>query len=103
MAGAPLGNQNAAKGRRWSKAVERAVDAWPERAVSLEINRGIDNMAYEFVREMVTTKDIAFFREFGDRIDGKAPQAIVGDDELPPVVRGVIALMKPDGTQGEGE
>jgi hypothetical protein len=101
---APLGNQNAVKGRRWSKAIERAVDAWPERAISLEINKGLDKMAYEFVARMVETKDIAFYREFGDRIDGKAPQAIVGDDELPPVIRGVVTLVKPDGTSGgEGE
>jgi hypothetical protein len=100
---APLGNQNAVKGRRWSKAIERAVDAWPERAISLEINKGLDKMAYEFVARMVETKDIAFYREFGDRIDGKAPQAIVGDDELPPVIRGVVTLVKPDEPQGEGE
>jgi hypothetical protein len=101
---APLGNQNAVKGRRWSKAIERAVDAWPERAISLEINKGLDKMAYEFVARMVETKDIAFYREFGDRIDGKAPQAIVGDDELPPVIRGVVTLVKPEGgSGGEGE
>jgi len=101
--GAPFGNHNAAKGRRWAKAVERAVDAWPERAVSLEVNKGIDNMAWEFVREMVTTKDIAFFREFGDRIDGKAVQAseISGPDGGALQLRGVISLVKPDG-DGEG-
>jgi hypothetical protein len=95
--GAPLGNQNAVKGRRWAKAVERAVDAWPGRAVSLEVNRGIDNAAFEFVAQMMADKDIAFFREFGDRMDGKPAQAIVGDDEHPPVIRGAVVLVKPEG------
>jgi len=96
--GAPFGNQNAVKGRRWAKAVERAVDAWPERAVSLEVNKGIDNMAWEFVREMVTTKDIAFFREFGDRIDGKAVQAseISGPDGGPLAVEARVKLVRPE-------
>lgn len=81
MAGAPLGNQNAVKGRRWSKAIERAMEAYPERAVSLECNKGIDAAAYEFVHKMMVEKDLGFFKEFGDRSDGKAPQAIVGGDE----------------------
>lgn len=82
MAGAPLGNQNAAKGRQWSKAIERAIQAWPDRPVSLEINRGIDNAAFEFVRQMYLQSDVAWFREMGDRIDGKPAQAIGGDPEL---------------------
>lgn len=96
---APLGNQNAVKGRRWAKAIERAVDAWPERAISLEINKGIDNMAYAFVAKMVAENDIAFFREFGDRIDGKPKQAIVGGDEedLPVQIAARITLKKPEG------
>lgn len=30
--------------------------------------------------------DLAAIREFADRIDGRVPQAIVGDDDHPPVV-----------------
>ncbi len=96
MAGAPVGNQNAAKGRRWSKAIDRALQAWPNRAVSLEINRGIDEAAFEFVSKLMAEKDLGFFRELGDRIDGKPPQAIVGDDDHPPLaVKGVLELVRP--------
>ena len=91
--GGQPGNQNARNGKRWRHAIERAVDAWPERAVSLEVNRGIDNAAFAFVARMMETQDIAFFREFGDRLDGKPAQAIVGDDQMPPVRVGVIKLI----------
>ena len=77
--GAPFGNQNGKKGRRWANAVERAVNAWPARAIGLDVNKGIDEAAYEFVSKMMSEKDIAFFREFGDRLDGKPAQAIIGD------------------------
>lgn len=83
MAGAPQGNQNAKKGRRWANAVERAVEAYPNKAVSLESNKGIDAAAYEFVHTMMVDKDIGFFKEFGDRLDGKPAQAIIGDPDNP--------------------
>lgn len=95
---APLGNQNAAKGRRWSNAVERAMNAYPEKPVSLEVNKGLDEAAFEFVRRMMLEKDLGFFREFGDRIDGKPAQAIVGDSDADPInaiVNGCITLVKP--------
>lgn len=94
--GAPLGNTNAARGRRWRHAVERAVDAYPERPQGLEVNKGIDEMAFLFVQKMAAEKDISFFREFGDRIDGKPPQAIVGDEEHPSLFEGVLKLVRPE-------
>jgi hypothetical protein len=79
--GGQPGNTNAAKGRRWSNAIERALASFPEKPVSLTANRGIDDAAHEFVAKLMAEKDIGFFRELGDRLDGKPPQAIVGDDE----------------------
>jgi hypothetical protein len=32
--------------------------------------------------------DVAAIKEIGDRLDGKVPQAIVGDEEHPPVIPG---------------
>lgn len=94
---APLGNQNAVKGKRWAKAIERAMDAWPERPVSLEINKGIDSAAFEFVAKLMQEKDLGFFKELGDRFDGKAHQAIVGDDDLPPIKHeATVRYVKPD-------
>ena len=85
--GAPLGNQNAVKGRKWSQAIERALAAYPAKPLSLEVNRGIDEAAFEFVAKLMDGKDIGFFRELGDRIDGKAPQALIGGGEDDPPIR----------------
>lgn len=74
--GAPIGNTNAAKARRWSNAIERAIDAYPDEPVSLSINKGLDKAAVVFVAEMMAKKDATFFKEFGDRIDGKAAQQV---------------------------
>jgi hypothetical protein len=90
---APLGNQNAAKGRRWANAVERAMNAWPEKPVSLEINKGLDEAAFEFVKQMMLDKDLGFFREFGDRIDGKPAQAIIGGGEDDPPLKAVTEVV----------
>lgn len=84
---APYGNQNARKAKIWRNAIDRALAAWPERCVSLEVNKGLDEAAYLFVNELMTKKDLGFFKEFGDRIDGKPAQAIIGGDEDDPAIR----------------
>ncbi len=90
---APLGNQNARKAKKWADAVNRAVDAWPDRVVTaLECNKGIDNVAHSFVSAMMRTEDISFYREFGDRLDGKAAQAIIGDADADPIQVQNIAI-----------
>lgn len=75
---AQVGNQNAAKGARWREAIERAIEAWPEayEGGSNELMRGINAAAHAFVKQMMTDGDIAFFREFGDRLDGKPKQTM---------------------------
>lgn len=96
--GAPLGNQNAAKARKWSKAIERAAEAWPGKAVSLEVNRGLDAAAYEFVAKLMEEKDLGYFKEFGDRMEGKPAQTLIhnGDEDGGPVnVEARIRLVKP--------
>lgn len=83
--GAPLGNQNAAKGKRWAAAVERALarkvtgEAAPT-DVS-DTMRGVDAAADLFVAQMFADKDLGYFKELGDRLDGKPAQALtVGND-----------------------
>ncbi len=76
--GAPLGNQNAAKGKRWAAAIERALERkatgsrQPEDVSDLI--RGIDAAADLFVGQMFDAKDLGYFKEFGDRLDGKPTQ-----------------------------
>lgn len=64
----------------------RAVEAWPDLPDCTDCNdfmRGINMAAHGFVGKMMAEKDISFFREFGDRLDGKPAQTIQGDPENP--------------------
>lgn len=73
--GGQPGNQNAAKGRRWRDAIDRALAKRSKATATQELDR----LAEKFLDD-VEAQGIAGFREFGDRLDGKAPQAIVGAD-----------------------
>lgn len=78
--GAPLGNQNAAKGKRWAAAIERAIDRWeagkPVPTDTSEVVRGLDLAAAHFVAGLFQNNDLGYFKELGDRIDGKPKQQI---------------------------
>lgn len=92
---AQIGNQNAAKGARWRDAVEKAVDHYPEKynPGKNEKASGIFEAAYMFVCKMMEDGDIAFFKEFGDRIDGKPKQTQdinMGGEVVTQVTRKVI-------------
>lgn len=87
-AGAPIGNQNAAKAKRWEAAICRALAAWPNPPDSTDCNdfmRGINEAAYKFVANTMAANEVGFYRELGDRLDGKPAQAIVGDADAEPV------------------
>lgn len=102
--GAPIGNTNARRGRQWTKAIERAVEAWPNRVLSLPSQKGIDDLAYDFVGKMREEKDLGFYREFGDRLEGKPAQVIIGDASEDAVqVEGRIRLVRPDAKEGGNE
>lgn len=69
--GGQPGNQNAAKGRMWRDAIQRALR---KRSKTDQVE-ALDELAEKFLNA-VETGDINAFKEFGDRIDGKATQAI---------------------------
>lgn len=78
-AGAPVGNQNAAKAKRWTAAIERILERWPEEPNTTDCTpfmQGLNKAAFAFVGEMMATKDVQFFREFGDRLEGKPAQTV---------------------------
>lgn len=85
--GAPLGNQNAAKAKRWMAAVERAMD----RRSKVEGQQELDRLAdiyLDAIEEMTQSTDkrgpsIAGFADLADRLDGRAAQAITGADGGP--------------------
>ena len=72
---AAIGNQYAAKGKQWQMAIERALD----RRGAADRREALNELA-----EVLLTKCDAgegwALKELGDRLDGKAPQAITGAD-----------------------
>lgn len=92
--GAPLGNQNAARAKVWRSAIERALE---RRTVSrADGQKEIDALAEQLLI-LVAAGDLGALKEFGDRIDGKPAQAIIGgESDDPPVrVEGAINLVRP--------
>ena len=67
------GNQYAAKARRWTEAIDRAI-AKRSRLSGLE---ALDELAEKLLVQ-VDEGDVTAIKELGDRIEGKVPQAIVG-------------------------
>src|SRR5690348_13029646 len=82
---APLGNQNAAKSKRWAAAIERALERRvankPTPEDTSDLIRGLDLAADEFVRLLFDSKDLGCFKELGDRLDGKPKQQIEASGE----------------------
>ncbi len=81
--GAPEGNQNAVKGKRlFNSALKRALTQGPERvALIVETLIGLAEKGEPWaVRELI------------DRVDGKAPQPVVGgdDEDNPITVREIL-------------
>ena len=74
-AGAPFGNKNGAGKREWSDAIRRAV---ARRGKGKE--GGLNKLADKLL-DKVEEGDMAAIREFGDRFEGKVPQAIEGTGE----------------------
>lgn len=83
MAGAPQGNQNAARAKVWRAAITRALE---RRSKSRTDGvQEIDALA-ERLLTLVAAGDLGALKEFGDRMDGKPAQAIIGgDDEDAPI------------------
>lgn len=79
MRGAPLGNQNAVKGKTWEGALRAALAQFENK----EIKRG---QALRKIAETVVTQAISgnkdAWKEIGERLDGKSVQAIAGDLDM---------------------
>jgi len=96
MAGAPLGNQNARRGRIWSEAIRRAL----ARYSGSTVEAGLDKLADKLVAAADAGDKEAYqiMEKIGDRMEGKAAQPLVGDDDHPPI-RAAIVFVKPDKTE----
>lgn len=77
LGGAPIGNQNGAKAKRWQKALERGLARFAEGTV----DDGLDRVADQVVAA-AARGDKDAWKEIGDRLDGKPAQAVtVGNEE----------------------
>lgn len=100
MAGAPIGNKNAARPRIWRAAIEAALERRTQSR--LDGKKEIDALA-EKLLDLVAAGDLTALKEFGDRIDGKPAQAIIGgeiDDPPVKVARIELVALHADGTDG---
>lgn len=71
MAGAPVGNTNAHKGRRWRDAIDRAL----EKKSRGEQQQALDECAAALIDKCLEG-DMTALKELGDRLDGKSVQAV---------------------------
>lgn len=71
--GAPVGNQNAAKAKVWTAAIERAL----EQRSKLRQKQALDELA-EALLLKCETGDMQALKELGDRLEGKATQVVEG-------------------------
>lgn len=70
---APVGNQNAAKAKVWTAAIERALDKRGGRAEAL------DALAEKLLGQC-DKADMGAIKELGDRLEGKPAQTLQGPD-----------------------
>jgi len=81
MAGKPgRSGTNKGKDRMWSEAIRRAVN----RTTSDGKTKRLDALASKLITKGLKG-DTSALREIGDRLDGKPPQAIVGDAGADPI------------------
>lgn len=92
--GAPLGNQNARK-RHWTEAITAAVQKEIDPATG---RRKLHAIADKLI-EMAEAGEIQAMKEIGDRLDGKAVQALEhsgpGGEPLPNTVNVVLKKTEP--------
>jgi len=89
--GGQPGNQNAVRAKRWREAILRALAR-----KSGSVEAGLDAAADKLAKLAIDDGDRWALEEIGDRLDGKPAQAIVGDDDHPPVkMEGCLKFIKP--------
>lgn len=92
---APKGNQNAAKAKQWSAAIERALDKRALRKGHKSRAEALDELAEQLLIQCEDGSLMAI-KELADRLDGKPAQAVAlsGDEDNPlaftEIVRKVI-------------
>jgi hypothetical protein len=76
--GAPVGNQNAVRAKKWREAIMRALAR-----KSGSVEQGLDAAADKLAALAIDDGDKWALEEIGDRVDGKPAQVIAGDPDEP--------------------
>ncbi len=80
MAGAPVGNRNAAKSKDWANALRWVAENYECESRNITKGQALREIAKTcFEQALAGDKDAR--AEIGNRLDGKAPQPVVGGDE----------------------
>lgn len=87
---AAQGNQYAAKSKRWTDAIDRAISK-RSRVAGLE---ALDELAEKLLKK-VDEGDVSALKELGDRLEGKPAQAltVTGDPENPLQARVEVVIV----------
>ncbi len=78
--GAPVGNQNAKKAKRWQDALVKALARYENPEARIQAGQALDKLAEMVVMQALAGSKDAWL-EIGNRLDGKPAQAIVGGDD----------------------
>jgi hypothetical protein len=83
--GAPVGNNNASIGREGRKALEMALEHYPNVPEVIGKTRTLILMWRPIIAKAFEDGDLAAMKEINDRLDGRAAQSILvgGDAENP--------------------
>jgi hypothetical protein len=84
MAGAPEGNRNAAKGRRWTDAINKALARYTNDELAIGAGEALDYLASRIVQSAVMGDKDSIW-EVANRLEGKPAQAVTlsGDEDNP--------------------
>ena len=81
--GAPYGNQNAVKAKRWQQAIDRAL----AKRSGGDAIKALDELAEKFLNEVAAGNKDAMpgYQALGDRLDGRPAQSLTvgGDGDAP--------------------
>jgi hypothetical protein len=95
--GAPLGNNNGAKGTEWRQAIKRALARKASKEEGLAGYRAGLNLIADKLVKAAENGDPWAIQEIGNRADGKPTQTIAGDDESPLFPNEIkVRVVKPD-------
>jgi len=88
MAGAPIGNQNAAKGRLWNDALRMAI---------AQDDRARVRKAVEKLLDLASEGEPWAIKELADRLDGKpVQQTVLENSDGTPLLAGIqVTFVKP--------